>query len=144
MKNLNILSQKKNDSALRRDYSEWAPLKCRIHNGGRFRTFSEGQIWRCVTGENVGVEINGKGSCFLRPVFALKKNSRLGFICIPLTTQAHEGHGYIKFNFKEKEVYAVLSQIRNISVFRLLRKKGEADDLDVKKIKSGLKEYLGL
>jgi len=37
-----------------------------------------------------------------------------------------------------------LSQIRATSVFRLLRKKGEADDMDVSKIKNAFAEYFDL
>ena len=129
--------------AIRRDYKEWMRIKANIHNGGKFRTFSEGQVWWCVLGENVGIEINGKGSYFLRPIFVLKKNGRLGFIGIPLTTKAHSGYGYLSFDFKGKTTYAVFSQIKTISVFRLLRKMGEVDDLDFEKIQKGIGEFLG-
>ncbi|MBR0467407.1 type II toxin-antitoxin system PemK/MazF family toxin [Candidatus Saccharibacteria bacterium] len=134
----------KDDFLEKRDYKEWMPIKADTHNAGRYRTFSEGQIWWCIWGENVGTEINGKGELFLRPVYIFKKDGRLNFTGIPLTTQAHEGHGYVKFNFKDKEIYAVLSQIRATSVFRLLRKKGEADDMDVSKIKNAFAEYFDL
>ncbi|MBR3322411.1 type II toxin-antitoxin system PemK/MazF family toxin [Candidatus Saccharibacteria bacterium] len=125
-----------------RDYKKWMPVKQKVHNGARFRTFSEGQIWWCVLGENVGVEINGKGDYFLRPVYIFKKKGKLSFIGIPLTTQAHEGYGYVKFRFKDKYTYAVLSQITTVSVFRLMRKMGEADDSDVKLIHERLGQYL--
>ena len=131
----------KNDFKNIRDYKEWMLVKADTHNNGQYRTFSEGQIWWCKWGENVGTEINGKGEMFLRPVYIFKKDGRLNFTGIPLTTKAHEGHGYVKFNFKNQETYAVLSQIKAISVFRLLRKKGEADDMDVEKIKLAFEKY---
>ena len=134
----------KNDFKIKRDYKKWMPVKADTHNAGNCRTFSEGQIWWCIWGENVGTEINGKGELFLRPVYIFKKDGRLNFIGIPLTTKAHEGYGYVKFDFKGKEVYAVLSQIKATSVFRLLRKKGEADDVDTLKIRKAFMEYFGL
>ncbi|MBQ5812168.1 hypothetical protein IIW29_01165 [Candidatus Saccharibacteria bacterium] len=79
----------------------------------------------------------------MRPVYIFKKNGKLSFAGIPLTTRAHEGYGYVKFRFKNKETYAVLSQYRTISVFRLLRKMGEADDADIDLIRQGLGDYLG-
>lgn len=133
----------RNNFAEKRDYQKWMSIKARIHNNGRYRTFSENQIWWCVLGENVGVEINGKGDYYLRPVYIFKKNGKLSFAGIPLTTRAHEGYGYVKFRFKNKETYAVLSQYRTISVFRLLRKMGEADDADIDLIRQGLGDYLG-
>ena len=129
--------------AIKRDYREWMRIKANIHNSGKFRTFSEGQVWWCVLGENVGIEINGKGDYFLRPIFVLKKSGRLGFIGIPLTTKAHDGYGYLRFDFKGKTTYAVFSQIKTVSVFRLLRKMGEVDDSDLEKIRKGVGEFLG-
>ena len=59
----------KDDFLEKRDYKEWMPIKADTHNAGRYRTFSEGQIWWCIWGENVGTEIDGKGELFLRPVY---------------------------------------------------------------------------
>ena len=73
----------------------------------------------------------------------LQKNGKLSFAGIPLTTKAREGYGYVKFGFKGKTTYAVLSRYTTISVFRLLRKMGEADDSDVRLIRKKLGEYLG-
>lgn len=135
---------KKNDFHNERDYAKWTPLKIKTHNRGKIKTFSEGWVWWCIFGENVGTEINGKGDYFLRPVLIFKKTGKLGFIGIPLTTQAREGYGYVKFMFKDKEVYAILSQIKTFSVFRLLRKKGQIDDSDMLLIREQFKEYFGI
>ena len=137
------MREKIDDFTKKRDYKKWMPVKSRIHYNGKFRTFSEGQIWWCVLGENVGVEINGKGEYFLRPVYVLKKNGKLSFAGIPLTTRAHDGYGYVEFQFKGKTTYAILSQCTTVSVFRMLRKMGEADDSDVRLIRERLGEYLG-
>ncbi|MBQ8996964.1 type II toxin-antitoxin system PemK/MazF family toxin [Candidatus Saccharibacteria bacterium] len=130
------------DFLIKRDYKTWMPIKSEINNRQKFRTFSEWQVWWVAVGENVGSEINGKGAYYLRPAIVLKKSSKLSFLGIPLTTQAHEGYGFVKFMFKGKESYAVLNQLRTFSVFRLVRKKGELDDSDITLIRQRLKEFL--
>ena len=119
-------------------FAEWIKLKGHLHYAGRVRTFKEGEIWWCSIGENVGVEINGKGSQFTRPVLILKKLSRLSFIGVPLTSQLHEGTWYEHFIFKDKEQVAVLAQIRNISVSRLINRMGTLPNSDFVKVKRSL------
>ena len=58
----------------KKDFSGWIVLKEKLHKTRRRpRTVSEGDIWWCTVGENVGVEINGKGHLFARPVLVLTK-----------------------------------------------------------------------
>ena len=58
-------------------------------------------------GENVGIEINGKGKRFLRPVLILKKLSKNGFLGVPLTSQEHKGNWYANFIFLDKKQFAM-------------------------------------
>ena len=119
-------------------FEEWIKLKERIHFRKSAPRISEGDIWWCSCGKNVGVEINGKNGQFSRPVFICKKLGRFGFIGIPLTSQKKEGEWYVKFDFQEKEETAVLSQVRMLSVSRLINRMGRLDDGDAKRIKKGL------
>ena len=48
---------------------------------------TEGDLWWCAIGENVGIESAGKGRNFTRPVIVLKKFGRHGFLGIPTTTK---------------------------------------------------------
>lgn len=89
-------------------------------------------------GENVGIEINGKGKLFSRPVLVFKKLSELGFLGIPMTTQEHVGSWYVKIRFRGRDIRAVLSQIRVFSVKRLCDRMGTIDESDLTKIKAGL------
>lgn len=123
-------------------FDEWNTEKRRLHNHGRQTGVKTGELWWCAVGENIGVEINGKGEVFTRPVLVLKKLSKFGFMGIPLTSQAHEGSWYVKFRFKGKDEYAVLAQLRNLSVKRLYRKMGEVDDTDMKRIRDGVVTFL--
>lgn len=119
-------------------FLEWIGVKQKLHQGeAKPVFFKEGDIWWCALGENIGVEINGKGATFSRPVFVYKKLSRDGFVGIPLSTKLKEGTWYVQFTFKENEVCANLSQIRTFSASRMLEKMGALDEGDVEKIKSG-------
>ena len=111
-------------------FSEWIELKEKLHNMNRRRTISEGEIWWCAMGENIGIEINGKSKTFARPVLIFKKLSRFGFVCIPLTSQLHYGSWYAHFRFQGKHQVAALAQLRTISVARLYKKIGDIDDSD--------------
>ena len=54
-----------------KDFRGWIEVKENVHCAGVFRDIKEGEVWWCSVGENVGVEINGKHSLFLRPVLVL-------------------------------------------------------------------------
>ena len=109
-------------------------MKGEVHSAGRIPDIHEGEVWWCVVGENVGIEINGKGERYLRPVIIFKKLSNLGFLGIPLTSQNHTGSWYVRFILKDKHQIAVLSQIKVFSVFRLHRKMGMLPEPDFEKI----------
>lgn len=118
-------------------FDEWIMIKRRLHFGASQRSFSEGEIWWCAVGENVGVEINGKSDTFARPILVLKKLSKFSFMGIPLTTKAHDGTWYVKFRFKDVDEYAVLSQARAISVSRLYKRMGEVSSSDLALVRRG-------
>lgn len=55
-------------------FLEWIGLKEKLHNTEYIPPlFKEGEIWWCYVGENVGIEANGKGNQFTRPVLIFKK-----------------------------------------------------------------------
>ncbi len=118
-------------------FLEWIGLKQKIHESGMPHFFNEGEVWWCALGENIGVEVNGKGDMFSRPVFVYKKLSREGFMCVPLSTKTKEGSWFIKITFQGKEQVANIAQARVISSSRMYEKLGELDEKDVEKIKSG-------
>lgn len=127
---INILEEPKR-------FDEWNYLKKNLHKITSVPKISEGEIYWCGFGENVGVEINGKNARFSRPVLIMKKLSRYGFLGIPLTSQPHDGSWYIHFNFHNREQVAVLSQQRVFSTSRLYERMGRIDEADMKKIKEG-------
>ncbi len=115
----------------------WFVVKLRVHKINRHPRIREGEIWWCNFGENVGVEINGKKGLYLRPVLILKKYNQHFFFGLPLTSKIyHNGPWYAHFNFQDQERVCILSQGRSLSVNRLYRKMGEADEADLAKIRS--------
>lgn len=122
-------------------FDEWNGVKRNLHNSDIIRTVKKSEVWWCGMGENIGVEINGKGDGFARPVLILRKMSKFSFIGIPLTSQPHDGSWYAHFRFKNKDEYAIFAQMRVFSVKRLYRKMGSLDDLDMDVILSGLAKF---
>jgi mRNA interferase MazF len=117
-------------------FLEWIGVKQQLDaNNYNPPLISEGDLWWCAIGENVGVEISGKGQNFTRPVIVLKKFGRLAFFGIPTTTKFREGSWYVQFRHKSILETAMLSQARIFSYKRLNRKMGTLDDTDFQKIK---------
>lgn len=96
---------------------------------------TEGDLWWCAVGENVGVEVGGKSTNFTRPIIILKKFGRLGFLGIPTTTKNRVGTWYVSFVHKGIHETAMLSQARMFSYKRLDRKMGTLDGEDFKNVK---------
>ncbi len=119
-------------------FLEWIGLKEKLHvSNHEPPLFKEGEIWWCATGENIGVEVNGKGEAFSRPVYIYKKLSRNGFLGIPLSTATKIGSWYVEISFQEKKTIANLAQCRVMSCLRMYEKMGYLDKDDILKIKSG-------
>ncbi len=123
--------------------SQWFGEKIVLHKIENVPYFSEGEIWWCGCGENVGTEINGKSQYFSRPCVILRKLSRGGFMGIPLTSQEHHGSWYVEFSFRNKTSYAALCQARMMSAKRLYRRMGRLDEVDMLRLREGFaKLYL--
>lgn len=119
------------DIQIEKHFDEWVNLKKKLHFGYSAPKISEGDIWWCGCGENVGVEINGKSSRFSRPVLVMKKLSFQGFMGVPLTSQEKTGTWYAKFTFLNKNEYAALCQARVMSTSRLYSKIGQIPKSDL-------------
>jgi len=119
-------------------FLQWIGLKEKIHGESLGPLYyNEGEIWWCAVGENIGIEVNGKGEMFSRPVFVYRKLSKEGFLGIPLSTKAKQGSWYAEISFKGERVVANLAQVRVFSSHRMYEKMGSLDDNDIKKIKTG-------
>lgn len=126
-----------------RNYKDWMYVKDEVQFKKRLHNFKEWEIWWCAIGENVGTEINGKGSHFVRPIVVFRKFDKLSFTAIPLTTKDHTDKypdWYTHFRFRNINEFAVINQLHYCSAFRLYRKIGEIDDKDITKIVDNFKK----
>lgn len=119
-----------------KSFFEWIGIKQKLDNYEYQPPLTtEGDLWWCAIGENVGIEVDGKSHDFTRPVVILKKFGRLGFMALPTTTREREGSWYVGFSHQGIKEIAVLSQARVLSYKRLHSKMGTLDDEDFKKVK---------
>ena len=94
----------------------WSKLKERLNTSElTFPLCREGEKWWVYFGENIDIEINGKGVQFTRPAIILKKLNSRTLLVVPVTTQQKFGSWFVTFNYKGISETAVLSQIRIIS-----------------------------
>ena len=121
-------------------YKTWSFLKQKLSKVNKTPIIHEGDIWWVSVGQNLGIEINGKGRLFSRPVIVFKKLSKQGFMGIPLTTQPHTGSWYVGFRFQNQQSYAALSQARVFSVTRLSTLLGQIAEDDMGRVKEGFEK----
>lgn len=118
-------------------FLEWIKLKEKVDTSeNKLPLFKEGEVWWCIVGENIGIEVGGKGEFFTRPVLIFRKLSKDGFLGIPMSTQDKQGTWYVKVKQKGKDSIAILSQTKVFSSKRLYAKIGELDDADRARVMS--------
>ncbi|MDD5318527.1 MAG: type II toxin-antitoxin system PemK/MazF family toxin [Candidatus Pacebacteria bacterium] len=116
-------------------FLEWIGVKEKLHSTKHEPPFfKEGELWWCFLGENIGVETNGKGNKFTRPVLVFKKYDRFSFFAIPLTTKIKPGTWYCPFKHNNFRENACLAQCRVLSHKRLCGLIGKIGREDYKKI----------
>lgn len=120
---------------------QWFKIKLGVHQKDKQKLFSEGDIWWCNFGENIGVEMNGKNAPFSRPAIVFKKYNKHSFMAIPLTSQPHKGSWYVEFEFKSKKSWANLAQARSFSSKRLSNQIGKMTKGDFHKVQIGFHNF---
>ena len=80
---------------------------------------SDGQVFWCLLGENVGYEQNGKGDYFHRPILIFKKFNNNMFWGIPMSTKIKDNKYYVKVLLKDVEQAVIISQLRVLDSKRL-------------------------
>lgn len=116
------------------EFDTWIEQKKYLHFRNRNPGIRNGEVWWCGVGKNVGVEINGKGAVFTRPVIIYKALGKNSFLGIPLTSQQKFGPWYALLEFKNRVQYAALCSARVMSRSRLYRKYGELSNMDYAKV----------
>jgi len=126
-----------------KEFDIWNNKKKVINTEKVVRFFHEREIWWCSLGVNVGFEQDGKGEEFQRPVLILKKFNKDSFLGVPLTTKLKEGKYYIPIiDIEDKEVRAIISQIRFFDSKRLLIRIKKLTSNELEKVKQSIKDEL--
>jgi mRNA interferase MazF len=121
-----------------KNFLDWFQLKPKL-DSKQHKTplVSQGQLWWCSLGENIGTEISGKGDKFTRPVIILQKLSHFTILIIPCSTKIKEGSWFVSFAHRSVDMVACLNQIRIIDYRRLDDKIGSINSKDFDRIKVG-------
>ncbi len=113
-----------------KDFINWINTKVIVNSKKTVPPFREREIWWCNVGVNVGIEIDGKGDEYMRPVLILLKFNSNQFWGIPLTSKIKkENIFYFKFDCQGKQSYLCLSQLRVFDSKRLQNRFGEENYL---------------
>ena len=104
--------------------------------------FNEREIWWCYVGENIGIEICGKGEEFKRPVLIIRKLDRYSFIGIPLTRTIRFGSWYESITVNNISNSVILSQIRHFDYRRMHSKILTLPNEDFLRIKKRLHQLI--
>lgn len=117
-------------------FLEWIGLKEKLH-GSEHKPplFKEGEIWWCYVGENIGIEANGKGERFTRPIFIFKKYDKYSFLGLPLSTKSKTGSWYAPIVFGGQNQIITLMQGRVFDYRRLKEKMGELEEHEADKVR---------
>ncbi len=125
-------------------FDEWNTLKKKIEENTNLPYCHEGELRWSYIGENLGMEICGKGPCFTRPVYVLGILGRNLALVIPVTTVFHKGRHFYKIVFKGVEQYLCFNQIKVISTKRLGARIGTAGTQLQNEIKKIFTELFGI
>jgi len=115
-----------------KNFDRWNKVKQDIDGQIDLVLFHEREIWWCALGVNVGFEQDGKHDNFERPVLILKKFNRDVALVVPLTTK-HKNNKYY-YKLEGRDSFVVLSQIKLISVKRLIRKAGSVSRRELEEV----------
>jgi len=111
-----------------KSFVDWLAEKSRIEERAVKPFFREQEVWWCSIGTNVGVEQDGKGHRFERPVIVFRKFNEQMLWVLPMTSRKKHGRFYFPIHLHTKEQIVVLSQLRVVSGKRLIRRVGKISD----------------
>jgi PemK-like, MazF-like toxin of type II toxin-antitoxin system len=103
-----------------KDFTNWINAKVTVDSKKSAPPFREREIWWCSIGINVGMEIDGKGIGYARPVIIIKKFNKFQFWAIPITSKDKSNNPfYFPINYDNKTYYACLVHLRSFDSKRL-------------------------
>jgi len=126
-----------------KDFDSWNDKKKNIDIKTSLNYCRDRQVWWCCLGLNIGIEENGKGSSYERPVLILKNLSAQSALIVPFTTSKNTHPMRISTGtILKKETSVILSQLRVIDTRRISEKITTLDSEMFQKIKRAIREML--
>ena len=105
-----------------KNFDIWNEQKKKIDESNP-KFYKERDIWWCKIGLNVGLEQDGSGEQFQRPILVLKGLSRDTFLAIPITSSENKNKNRISIGMiDDKNSFVIISQIRTLDTKRLTTK----------------------
>lgn len=122
-----------------KDFAGWFAHQIELERGGPPRRgFTEGEVWRCALGHNVGHELDGRSRRYWRPVLVLRKLSPAHLLGVPLTGSANQQPFRVPLMFRGKKGYAALDQVRSLDARRLQQRLGALSPEELRLIREEL------
>lgn len=126
-----------------KSFISWTKLKIRLHVAThRELYFKEREIWWMSIGVNIGNEQNGKHETFERPVLVVRKFSHDLLWVLPMTSRERKGIYYFLTEYHGERSAIILSQLRTVSVKRLLRKIRTLPKAEFYEVRKRMKGFL--
>jgi len=128
---------------MEKDFNKWNEKKKEFYLSGENKFYRPRDIWWCSMGINIGVESDGKGGDYGRPVLILRGFNKESFLGVVLTGKKRRGRYYIYLGVVEgREASANLSQIRLFDTKRLVNKMTKLNEEKFDKIRKTVKDLL--
>ena len=128
---------------MKKDFDKWNYKKKYIHENEIGKFYHAREIWWCSLGANIGVEQDGDGAEYQRPVLILQGLSKNTCLIIPLTASPHKHPMRMPLGIIEKkEASAIISQMRVVDTKRFINKIGFIDKNIFEAIRKTVKDTL--
>lgn len=125
-----------------KQFDEWNKIKKCIEEERRSIALRKGEVRWCSLGVNIGMEIDGKGAGFTRPVLILRVIGVHLALVAPLSTKIKNIPGYLAFDFQERKVSVCANHIRIISQKRIFERQGRISDAKFLKLREQIFDFL--
>ena len=127
-----------------KDFKQWNTLKKKIDQKEVLDEIRIGDVRWASLGVNVGGEIDGKGSQFLRPVLVLGIKGLTLALVVPLTSVRKYTPGYVPFDLAGKKGALCIHQTKSISQKRLGSRIAHLAESKLGEYKEELKSFYNL
>ena len=125
----------------KKEFDAWNAIKQRLDTV-RPSYFYEREVWWSHVGVNVGVEIDGKGTYFVRPVVVVKKFNKHSFLGLPVTLQNKTGKYHVPIHFENGlQRIVITSQLRLFDSCRLYKKYGTVSAGSFLEMKKAIRDF---